>query len=514
MTTINGVTFNMKTLEPVGTHRNVPNEGIGTDESFITDMGYTGLIMRMTGYEKTLAKYDEVINEFIKPGAHTLVYRTGWQFTVYSTQYVPMLDVGIVDNFFPYELTMLTSNPYRESTTETTRTKTITTNNQEWDEDDFNWDIDTDGSVDAVPDIQVTGGAVGATFGREGGFLNTETDATEFGTNSESWVLQETYTYTANANRGWILDTVGCKVKSTGGVSTGYAKFTYTAASLNAGAETDVPGGSFSQYGSSWSALQSVTDLNIVCAGNEDLVVKLYCTSSSSAQTGSSKDQNIKRGTTRKYTCTSPVIYNTADTTVKSEVANEIELDTIVRINTDGTGTVVYADDFTTDKYLDAAFIHEDETYDDPNNELDFADNGYLTYKTDVKYPITGIPTLTAYINIISGTPTIQISSDGSTWYNITTTIVDLLTTIYELDCSSLSLKGRTEFYWRLDCTDTGTHTCSLREFTLDIVFTTLDIEHPKIGATGVSTFRCDQDTDSGLNCAVSLVYRDKSWAA
>ena len=156
MTTINGVTFNMKTLEPVGTHRNIPNEEIGTDESFITDMGYTGLVLRMTGYEKTLAKYDEVINEFMKVGSHTLVYRTGWQFSVYSTQLAPLLGVGIVDNFFPYELTMLTSNPYRQSTTETTRTKTITANNQTWTQDNSANDIDTDGSVDAVPDIQVT----------------------------------------------------------------------------------------------------------------------------------------------------------------------------------------------------------------------------------------------------------------------------------------------------------------------------------------------------------------------
>lgn len=156
MTTINGVEFNMKTLEPIGTHKNIPNEEPGSDESFITDMGYTGLVLRMTGYEKTLAKYDEVINEFMKSGAHALIYRTGWQFTVYSTRLVPLLDMGIVDNFFPYELNMLTGTPYRESTSETTRTKTITTNPQEWSADNSANDIDTDGVVDAVPDITIT----------------------------------------------------------------------------------------------------------------------------------------------------------------------------------------------------------------------------------------------------------------------------------------------------------------------------------------------------------------------
>ena len=146
----------MKVLQLTGTHRNVPSEEPGSDESFITDMGYTGLILRMTGYEKTLAKYDEVINEFMKSGVHAFVYRTGWQFSVYSTQLTPALDIGIVDNFFPYELMMLTSTPYRESTSETTRTKSITTNPQSWTQDNSANDIDTDGVVDAIPNIEVT----------------------------------------------------------------------------------------------------------------------------------------------------------------------------------------------------------------------------------------------------------------------------------------------------------------------------------------------------------------------
>lgn len=156
MTTINGVTFNLKSLRPIATHRNVPIEQPGSDTNFISDMGYKGLVLRLVGWETTLATYDDVIAEFMKTGAQTLIFRTGWQYSVHSAQLAPELLSGFPDNYFPYGLVLLTSTPYRESTSETTRSKTITTNNQEWSADDSANDIDTSGNVDAVPDIQVT----------------------------------------------------------------------------------------------------------------------------------------------------------------------------------------------------------------------------------------------------------------------------------------------------------------------------------------------------------------------
>jgi len=156
MATINGVTFNMVNLRPVAVHRNSISEQPGSDTNFITDMGYDGLVLRLEGFEETLATYDSVISEFMKSGEQTLVHRTGWQFKVYSAQLTPELIAGFADNYFPYDLILYTSTPYRESTTETTRSKTITTNNQEWSADDSANDIDTDGSVDAVPNIIIT----------------------------------------------------------------------------------------------------------------------------------------------------------------------------------------------------------------------------------------------------------------------------------------------------------------------------------------------------------------------
>ena len=212
-----------------------------------------------------------------------------------------------------------------------------------------------------------------------------------------------------------------------------------------------------------------------------------------------------------------PQIYNTADTTVKVGPANLMLCGSVYQINIDGTGTVEYDDDFTTEKWnIDG--VSSGVTHDEGNNELDIADDGYLYYPIDTKNPVTGVPTLKAKINTTSGTPTIQIAADSGgspdTWYDITTAIVDNIETVYDLDSTSLSLKGLTKFYWRIDCTDTGTHTCSVKYFELDIVITTIDVEHPKVDATGVSTFKCDQESDSGIDCDISLIYRDRSWPA
>lgn len=156
MTTINDVTFNLGSLGVVSTHRNTITNQPGSDTNYITDMGYDGLVLRLQGWESTLAEYDAVIAEFMKTGAQTLVIRTGWQYSVYSAQLRPVLLEAVPENHFPYDLVLYTSTPYRESTAETTRTKTITANNQEWSADDSANDILTSGNVDAVPDIQIT----------------------------------------------------------------------------------------------------------------------------------------------------------------------------------------------------------------------------------------------------------------------------------------------------------------------------------------------------------------------
>lgn len=214
-----------------------------------------------------------------------------------------------------------------------------------------------------------------------------------------------------------------------------------------------------------------------------------------------------------KQGCKSPQIYNTADSTIKCNVANDIINTAIHRINVDGTGTINYDDDITTDKYYYSS-IFSGVTYNDSNNELDIADDGYIYWKKDTKLPIEGIPTLTSRINITSGIPTIQISIDASTWYNIDTAIVDNVETVYPLDSDgNLSLAGKTIFYFRIDCVKAAAATCSIKYFELDINIHTIYAKNPKITkGSSASTFRIDQDSDSGMACIVALIYRDKWW--
>lgn len=213
----------------------------------------------------------------------------------------------------------------------------------------------------------------------------------------------------------------------------------------------------------------------------------------------------------------SPIIYNIVDTDVKCEVANEMLAGAIHRINVDGTGTFQYSDDFSTAKYGQDAITAGTVTYDSGNNEVDIAASSSIYWRCDCKYPVTGIPVFTARINITAGTPTIKMAADSGgspdTWYDITTAIVDDVSTEYELDSSSLSLKGDTVFYVKIDC-GAGV-TASVKSIQVDADMVTIDAEHPVITTGGAaSTFRCDQNADSGVSCTVALYYRDRSWPA
>lgn len=508
-TTINGVVFNMNSLHPVVTHRNIINEELGTDTTFITNTGYSGIVIKITGFETTLEKYDDVIAEFMKPGDQILGYRSGWQLSVHSTQLIPLLSHGIVDNWFPYELLMVTNTPYRESSSELTKTKTITTNNQEWSADNSSNDIDTDGNVDTKPDIKIIGGAVGSSYDRVR-FGFADTDTTIYSSAGGAWSLKKTYIFSGGLSIKYILDTIGLDLAEDNHSSIVYGKATYQAVSLNSGVETDVPGGSWSTGSNDFTPF-SVSNLNIECAGNELLTVRFYmrCGSTSTMRM---RNLDINVLYYKKNICTDPKIYNISDPSVKLEGCNELDPDAIIYINTDGSGTFEYGDDLSTTKYVDACWAEQNTTYDAVDDELDIADDGYLDYRIDLTHPITGIPVLTSQLNITTGTPTIQISTDGVTWYDIDTAIVDDVDTEYELDSSSLSLKGLTIFYLRFDCGKAAAATMSIKSFELNLTISYIDIETPLISSSGVSTFRCDQDSISGLNCEISLIYRHRSW--
>ena len=199
-------------------------------------------------------------------------------------------------------------------------------------------------------------------------------------------------------------------------------------------------------------------------------------------------------------------IYNTATPSVICEVANTAMALASHRINNDGTGYINLIEDFTTDWYYHTS-TNLNAEYQRVAHSVYISIYGYLYYLIDTKYPITGIPTLTALIDMAVSIPTIQISSDAITWYDIDTAIVDDVLTIYELDNAvNLQLAGLTQFYFRFDC---ALAECEIYQFELDINMNTTTAQNPIIYYDTINTFKCDQDSTSGITCTVELEIED-----
>ena len=470
-----------------------------------------GLEISLTGFETSQADYDNVMTAFMGTSKE-LIIRTGWKFDIYSTSNNLSEVEGFADNYFPYRFDLVCSDPYQHSTSETTRSKTITTNNQEWSADDSSNDITTSGTVEAVPDIKVTAGAASSTFGRDGVAIDV-TDATEYTDDGEpvdTYAVYKTVTLSAGTNRKHHISYAALDMRTDAG-GHAYCKLTYQAASLNAGAETDLV--VFDTSSDTYVA--KTHDADITAGENEDLIIRWYLKNTVFSERSQFKNARYAATEMRPNVAKSVQVLNTADTTIKSSVCNELNPDAAARINNDSVGTFSYMTAFANTNFWTAAFGWSGATLDAVDDELDIADDGYIYFDIDTKYPITGIPVLISKIDITSGTPTIQISTDASTWYDIDTAIVDDVLTVYALDNDvSLHLKSKTSFYMRFDCGGAGTVTCSIKSISLTLNTVTIDAERPVINTGAANTFKCEQDSSSAMNVTIALVYRDRKWAA
>jgi len=576
MATLNGVEFDIVKKTTTVIHDNNIMDIPGSDTVVQEDLGYSTEPLRIIGHVKNDSEYDDFKEQYYSGGELTLIVDpdSGKQYTVYALRNLTDLDgkmtYPLTDIVFQAIFYM--KNPYLKSVTDKTRIKSITANNQEWSADNDGSPLKTDGSVDAVPNIKVTNDvtplAVINTYNVPGTYctdlgwdgsnmwscdtladkiykhnadMTVHTQYNSPGTEpwgvtwdgSNMWScdnpggiykhnadMSVNTTYAAyTGRRGLTWD--GSNIWSCGGTSIykHNADMTINATYNSPGAEPtglvwdgyniwscDNPGGKIYKHNMD-ATLSVAATYNSPASNPKGLAwdgVNIWSTQSSTDKiydhyTGPIKDVQI---------------YNTADTTEKCDVSNDILTAAVHRINIDGTGTVDYDDDFTNAKWgIDSTFLNL--SHDTVNDELDIADDGYIYWKQDTKYPIIGTPTLTSRINITAGTPTIQISTDASTWYDIDTPIADDVETVYPLDSDgNLSLAGKTVFYWRIDCVKAAAATCSVKYFELDINIHTIYAKNPKItkGATA-STFRCDQDAASGMNCDVELIFPDRWWA-
>ena len=538
MATLNGVEFGIVNKTTTVIHDNNVIDIPGSDTVVNDDAGYSTGPMQITGHVKNESEFDDFKGEFYGGGDLTLIADpdSGKQYTVYASGNVTELDG---DNTYPlidivFQCSFFMKYPYLESTTDVTRTKTITSNNQEWSADDDGADIETYGRVDAVPDIQITGG-VDSVYEilspnpiSEPGFETitdwsySESDPYNslVGGQDSTYKVEGTYSYgiivsnqlaignygriTQNIDLG-LINRITFKHRCITLIGHPIVKFKVLAGSTVI-ASYDTPA-DYTDTG--W--LDRTVDID---STEQTLSFQIY--SDGGAALNLDINTYIDSIVSHKKSPTKDlVIYNTSDTTVKCAVANEVLDGATHRINVDGTGTIDFDDDFSTGKwsYTCAGLIGV--THDTTNDEIDIADDGYIYWKCDAKYPISGVPILTSQINITTGTPTIQISSDGSTWYDIDTAIVDNVDTEYPLySDGNLSLAGETLFYFRFDCVKAATATCSIKSFELDVAIHTIYAKNPIInkGATA-STFRCDQNADSSMNCEVKLIYPARWWA-
>lgn len=517
MVTLDGIDFHLTGFQPVSTHRSTANDCMGSTRNPINDMGYGGLVHSVSGFVTTQADYDDLMDAIMSEGHHSLVIDTGWQYRVHSTRKSRNLAIGY-PGYYPFAFTCITEDPFIYSIAKATRTKSITSNGQQWSADDSSNDIITSGNYPARPTIVLTAGA-GSGYGTEGD-TDSQQDNTYQEVDSTSYVLSHTHTFPATTGKAWRLDSIYFEADTDDSTDRRVVyKVTVQAASLNGGVETIIVQTAF--WGMTNGDNEFIThDVEAQAGNNEDLIVRYYFKDSPSYTYAVRIYDTVSTATEMLLSVLDDVvIYNTADDTVRCNVCGLIHPGTIITINPDGTGSFSYEDDFSGNKSLYHSFAYSGCTYDSVSDKLDIADDGYIYYRIETYYPIVSIPLLTALITT-TGSPTIQIAKDDNnapgTWYDITTAIASGSETGYELKDSegNAILDHETQFWIRIDCTGDGTNTASISSLALDMSLITIDAQIPLIntGSTA-NTFRCDQNGNSSVTCTISLQYEDRKWA-
>lgn len=502
MTSINGIEINVSKVNINHKHRNIYSGLPGSASNAVYDMGHEGLSVRLDGWELTEGAYNAVLAQFMKTGEQTLVLQTGWEYKVFSQGMNRTLDTKA--NYYPWSVTLVTEDPYQYSVDVTARTKTITTNNETWTADDYSNPIQNLQVTDTIPDIRITAG-VGGDYDRQVEEIDEYIPGT-YNSDADTWTVRFSESLPALVDTKYKLTHASCH-----GEGNGWIKVTY---SINGGADILLdeahgnPPGSVPPYDAIWDGAIT-TDLN------ETLEIKYWLVFPSSGAWPTISLCHYVYDRLKKALVSDAVIYNTEEPTVKTELCNSMNVDSIIRLNTNGTGTYDYLDDFSTEKFWDTTYSYVNLVYSTDHIEL--ANSGEVTFDIDVKYPIIGIPTLTANLSTFAGTPKLQIADidiDGKpdTWYDIDDTLIDGTTTEYELNNAvNLQLAGHTKFYYRL-YTDSGSE-ISMNSLVIDIDINPSAAVFPSILGNGVTnTFRCDQNTDSSMDCTIDLIYSERRY--
>ncbi len=375
-------------------------------------------------------------------------------------------------------------------------------------------EIITYGSVDTTPDVIVTGTSAASesttagvvkTYVSNPGYVYT-TPLTYYNTGGfDNLVLPA-----PGNNSAYRLDQVYLKLRSNHAGTTAYCKVT---AQFGSGSETTL-----AEWSNKTETFQTkIRNLSLLGGNGQTLTLRFYQKVSSSSYKSVITDVGYVVTVVNTVTGLATenlYLWNTDDPTKIMHCCDVLMPKYKIEINADSTGSLTYAEDFLDENYSYTEYAESGVTYNDANNTIVIGSGGYIIFPMDCKYPVTGIPSMTAIVK--SGAPQIYIAEDvaGSpgTFYaidgNVTTGSTDTQITRLLNNITSLQLASKTKFYVKITPYSSGT--CEFGGMSIYAPLSTVDAERFKIYATKKANTIAVQ-TDDDASAIVTLRYRDLS---
>jgi hypothetical protein len=360
-------------------------------------------------------------------------------------------------------------------------------------------DIITYGNEDTIPDwevqavvpIQQGGSAViaGTPVSFDTGTTNTYSSAATYYKNDGTSLEFTKVLPALGPGNKYRIDQLSVSLKSLNAAAMAYCAINVQSASMFGGVDTRV-----AEWGTKGTAFAPLTyNLPYVLesGANEPVTIKYFLKTSNSSYRAAAQKFGYRY--TPLMTAITPAsgnsssfsVYNADDPLNVLEMCNLLPFGCKLRINSDYSGFFEQFDTLLDDSYKSVVIAKSGDTYDAATRSLTLGVGGYLTYKFDVKYPVTGIPFIQLFT--VSGIPQVSISVDNVNWYNIdgnTSTDVTNTAVYRELENNvSLSLEGETLYYVKI--TPKAAETLTLGSIFNHADLVTIDALRPKIFATG-----------------------------
>jgi Disaggregatase related/Right handed beta helix region len=376
-------------------------------------------------------------------------------------------------------------------------------------------DIATYGTVDTIPDVIVRGVKAASEGSVTGAVTNFVSDSGTIYTSPQTTYSTQypggpSYTLPAPvAGAIYRIDQVSVKLKSLQSGVTAYMKMTYQ---WGTGTETTLVEWS----NNTTSYVQKTSTPLTTAPSNSTLTLRCYLktTNSSYRATVTEIGYVVSQILNGAAATTNMILWNTADETKKMACCNELLPKYTIELNSDGTGSFVYAEDFIDNTYSRNAYSKSGVTFNTDRNTITIGSGGSIVFKMDSKYPVTGVPAISMFVR--DGAPQISIADSSGTGgipgsyhvidTNTTTSITDALMTRLLNNENSMKLASKTKYYVKITPYSSGT--CEFGSLNISSELSTIDAERFKISATRkANTIAAQVD---GLSSAiVTLRYRD-----